>query len=325
LGWSTPLSAALPGALADNELISRLIEPQVSETQVFRFEDVVLHRPAAPFAYTNGWGSSMALLTPFAVAALHDRRIGLPRWVTVLLLVAGLVPLGVALNRGSWLTLGLGLGWGVVRWARIGRDVRPVLVLAAMLIAGLGVATATGVLQQSVDQLATRSADSNETRAGLYQETLTEAARSPLIGYGSTRPSVDNPEGPPLGTHGQAWAVLFAHGYLGAGLYIGFFVLAFWRAKAEEPIQHWAKVSLLIGLAQLPIYGHLPTQLIVMVAAAVIAAWPRTDQPAADWSAAGSYAVPEPLDTTLDATLDTTPGRSVEAATPADPAPVATR
>lgn len=276
LGWSTPLARLLPGALSDNDLIDRFLRPQVSETQVFRYQDVILHRPASPFAYTNGWGSAMALLSPFALAALHDRRIGIPRPVMAGLLVAALIPFTAALNRGAWLTLGLGVAYGTVRWAVRRRDPRPAVLLALLVAGGLALAAVTGVAQSAVDALDTRSADSNETRSGLYLETLSEAARSPLIGYGSTRPSATNPDGPPLGTHGQLWAVLYAHGYLGLLLYVGFFVSAFRRARSIDPVQHWAKVSLLIGILQLPIYGHLPHQLFIMVGAAAIACWPST-------------------------------------------------
>ncbi len=274
LEWSTPLARLLPAALADNELIARFLDPSVSETQVFRSDNLTLNRPAAPFAYTNGWGSAMALLTPFALAAVHDRRLGIPRPLVVVLLLLALVPFTQALNRGSWLTLGIGLAYGAVRWARLRRDPRPVAVLGLLVAVGLAVASLTGVAQSAADSLATRSADSNETRAGLYLETIAETTASPLIGYGSTRPSIDNPDGPPLGTHGQLWAVLFAHGFVGLVLYVGFFVAALVRARAETPVQHWAKVALVIGLVQLPIYGHLPHQLFVMVAAAAIVGWP---------------------------------------------------
>ncbi|MEM9562938.1 MAG: O-antigen ligase family protein [Actinomycetota bacterium] len=274
LEWSTPLARILPAALTDNELIARFLGPSVSETQVFRSDNLTLNRPAAPFAYTNGWGSAMALLTPFALAAVHDRRLGIRRPLMVIGLALALVPFTQALNRGSWLTLGIGLAYGAVRWARLRRDPRPLAVLGLVVAVGLAVASLTGVAQSAAESLATRSADSNETRAGLYLETIEETASSPLIGYGSTRPSTDNPDGPPLGTHGQLWAVLFAHGFVGLALYLGFFVAALLRARAETPVQHWAKVSLLIGLVQLPIYGHLPHQLFIMVAAAAILSWP---------------------------------------------------
>ncbi len=278
LAWTTPVARILPQTPAENDLIGRMVNAQVSEIQVFRFADVTLYRPAAPFAYTNGWGSTLAMLTPFVLAAVHDRRIGIPRAVLIPMLVAGSVPFYVALNRGSWLTLGAGLAYGLVRWTLVRRNLVPVALLVAAIAVGATLAVSTGVLDTAGQQLATRSADSNETRSNLYVETLREAAASPLIGYGSTRPNPADPSGPPLGTHGQLWAVLFAHGYLGAGLYLAFFVSAFLRAKPLDPVGHWAKVALLIGLLQLPIYGHLPQQLFVMMAAVVIATWGRQGQ-----------------------------------------------
>ena len=274
LAWSTPVLKALPGFLAENEFIVQLVRPQVSEIQVFRFEGVTLYRPAGPFAYTNAWGSSFALLTPFVFAAIHDhRRIGIPRALLVAVLLAGLVPFYVALNRGSWLTLGLGLAYGTMRYAAIKRNPLPIIMMAAAVLLGSIVAVTTGVLTTATEQLETRSADSNETRSTLYVETIRQATNSPLIGYGSTRENPANPSGPPLGTHGQFWAVLFAHGFLGAGLFVGFFASGFLRNRPVEPIPHWAKVSLFIGLLQLPIYGHLPHQLFIMVGAVAISAW----------------------------------------------------
>ncbi|MEM7275911.1 MAG: O-antigen ligase family protein [Actinomycetota bacterium] len=274
LSWSTPVLQVLPGVLAENEFIRDLVRPQVSEIQVFRFQDVTLYRPAGPFAYTNAWGSTLALMTPFVLAAIHDhRRIGISRTALVPLLAIGVVPFAVALNRGSWLTLGLGLCYGTVRLAAIRKNPLPVVVLAAALALGAVVAVGSGAVETATSQLATRSADSNETRSTLYVETIKEAAKSPLLGYGSTRTNPVDPNGPPLGTHGQLWSVLFAHGFIALGLYVGFFAIAFLRHRPVDPVAHWAKVSLFIGLCQLPIYGHLPHQLFVMVAAVALSGW----------------------------------------------------
>lgn len=274
LGWSTPVLRALPGPLAENEFIQDLVRPQVSEIQEFRFEGVTLFRPAGPFPYTNAWGSTLALLTPFAIGALHDpRRVGVPRIVLAPILFAGLVPFALSLNRGAWLTLGLGLVYGTARLANIRRNPLPIVGMAVLFALGAVVAVGSGAVETAVEQLSTRSADSNATRATLYVETIKGAADSPLLGYGSTRPNPVDPDGPPLGTHGQLWAVLFAHGFVALVLYIGFFAAAFFRNRPVDPLPHWAKVSLFIGLAQLSIYGHLPHQLFVMVGAAVISSW----------------------------------------------------
>ncbi len=273
LSWSTPLSFVLPGVIADDEFVRDLLEPRLAEVQTF-YPDIRLNRPAAPYAYTNAWGSSLALLTPFLLATLQEPRLRLPRWSVVMALLIGSVPFYYALNRGAWLTLGLGIVYGIVRYAIVNRRLMPIVVLAAVGILSLVVATGTGVLDTAIDQLETRSGDSNETRAGIYLETIEYSARSPLIGFGTPRPNPSDPSGPPLGTHGQLWAVMLAHGYVAAALYVGFFLLAFLRARGRDPVRHWAKVALAIGLLQIPIYGHLPTQLFVMITAAAVAAWP---------------------------------------------------
>ncbi len=287
LQWSTPVVRFLPGALTENEFILQMITPRSSEIQIFRFEDVTLYRPAAPFPYTNAWGSNFALTTPFMFAAIHDKTVGISRKVLIPLLTLGVVPFYVALNRGSWLTLGLGIGYGIVRLAIIKRNPVPILALMVALTIGATAALSTGVLDTATQQLETRSEDSNATRSSLYTETLRETAKSPLIGYGSTRPNPADPDGPPLGTHGQLWAVLFAHGYLGVGLFLAFFATAFLRTKPQDPVPHWAKVALLIGLLQMPIYGHLPHQLFIMMAAVVVSSWPpRASQPSTRFAAA---------------------------------------
>lgn len=274
LSWPTPLSFALPDIIAQDEYIRDLIQPRLAEIQTFH-SDIRLDRPAAPYAYTNAWGSSMALLTPFALAALGEPRLRLPRWPVAVVLLIGLIPFAASLNRGAWLTLGLGLVYGIARYAAVTGNLKPMVRLVAIGTLVLMVAAGTGLLDTAMGQLATRTGDSNETRSGLYLETMEHSIRSPFIGYGTPRPNPSNPSGPPLGTHGQLWAVMFAHGYVAVALYVGFFLLAFLRARSRDPVQHWAKVSLGIGLLQIPIYGHLPTQLFVMITAAAVAAWPR--------------------------------------------------
>lgn len=273
LTWQTPLSIALPESIASDEFIRDLIVPRTSEIQTF-WNGVRLDRPAAPYPYTNAWGSSVALLTPFMLAALQDRRIGLPRWVVVVMLAVGLVPFYFALNRGAWLTLIIGIAYGGLRSAFVNRQLAPLLIVTAVAAIGLLVATNTGVLDTAISQLDTRAADSNETRASIYLATIDQSAESPMIGFGTPRPNPSNPTGPPLGTHGQVWAIMFAHGYLALALYLLFFLYGFIRGAGRGVVGHWAKVSILIGLLQLPIYGHLPTQLFVMIGAVAMATWP---------------------------------------------------
>ncbi len=275
LAWRSPMSMVLPGAIASDEFISALINPKVAEIQEFRWQGVTLYRPAAPFAYTNAWGSSFAMLYPFVLAGFQDRRVGIPRWVLVVITLLGLPPFYYALNRGAWLTLSCGLLFGVLRWAWVTRNLLPIKVLAGLIAITVPLVVTSGVLDTALNQLETRSEDSNETRANIYVETLEASIESPAIGYGTPRTNPANPTGPPLGTHGQLWAIMYAHGFVAIGAYILFFVRGFLWSTGSGPVAHWAKVSLLIGLLQIPIYGHLPLQLFIMVGSAVIASWPH--------------------------------------------------
>lgn len=271
--WSSPFSMMLPGVIAGDEYVSDLINPALAEVQTF-YPDIRLNRPAAPYAYTNAWGSNVALLTPFMFAALHDRRLRIPRLPVVVALMIGLIPFIYSLNRGAWLTLAIGSVYGIGRYAVVNRRIAPLVVLLVLGAVSLTAVVGTGMVDVAAEQLEARTGDSDETRSGLYLDTIRRSADSPLIGFGTPRPNPSDPSGPPLGTHGQLWAVMFAYGYVAVALYVAFFVLSFLRSRGRDPVTHWAKVSLGIGILQLPIYGHVPTQLFVMVAAAAIAAWP---------------------------------------------------
>ena len=78
-------------------------------------------RPAAPLPATNGWGSTLALLTPFFILSwllAPSRRRRITGWV---LAAVGVVPLAISTNRGVWLSIGLGLVYFAFRQARAGR------------------------------------------------------------------------------------------------------------------------------------------------------------------------------------------------------------
>ncbi len=263
----------LPGFVRSSEFIRDLTEPRLAEVQIF-WNGVQLNRPAGPYSYTNAWGSAVAMLTPFAIAGLQDRRIGVPRWLIWFGFAVGSVPFLLALNRGAWLSLIIGLSYGFFWvWLRSGRIIT-ILSVATVVVIGIVAAVALGVVEAAAEQLSVRADDSNATRLIILSESISETLRSPFIGHGTPLPSKINPDGPPLGTHGQLWAVMFAHGFIAAALYVFFFVTGFLRSRPQSIVAHWAKVSLLVGLIQIPFYGHLPVRLFIMVGATAIALWP---------------------------------------------------
>jgi O-antigen ligase len=265
-GFSTVAEKLMPGGLLANSFVRDLVHVDFAQ----RADPTrgLATRPQAPFVYTNVWGSNFALLLPFVFIALPQLRRRLPQLLLVLVLVASLVPGFLSLNRGLWLSLGVGLIYAALRYALRGR-VRA--VAAVLLLLGVAVSLAVAL---PVQQLLRESKDeTTSTRLALYQETIRMVQASPLLGYGAPRPSEDiSGSTPSVGTQGQLWMVLFSHGFPGLALFLGWYVWVLWRsAKAPTGAQLWLHVIVLIAIVQLPFYGMLPTGLpVFMVAAAVV-------------------------------------------------------
>jgi O-antigen ligase len=265
-GFSTVAEKLMPGGLLANSFVRDLVHVDFAQ----RADPTrgLATRPQAPFVYTNLWGSNFALLLPFVFIALPQLRRRLPQLLLLLLLVASLVPGFLSLNRGLWLSLGIGLIYAALRYALRGR----VRAVAALLLL-LGVAVSLAVALP-VQQLLQGSKDeTTSTRLALYQETIKKMQASPLLGYGAPRPSEDiSGSTPSVGTQGQLWMVLFSHGFPGLAFFLGWYVWVLWRsARAPTGAQLWLHVIVLIALVQLPFYGMLPTGLpVLMVAAAVV-------------------------------------------------------
>jgi hypothetical protein len=92
-----------------------------------------------------------------------------------------------------------------------------------------------------------------------------------MMGYGGPKPSVVNPNLPPVGTQGQFWLVFFSHGFPGAFFFVGFAGVAMWRTrKAKTNAALWCHISLLLGIIMMPFYGWLHMQIhTVMIAFAL--------------------------------------------------------
>ena len=171
------MTSFLPTNVANNELVHSMITPGFAEVQ-HSFTGV-LTRPKAPYFYTNGWGSAMALLTPFAIGAMTVPGIRPSRRVIKIGLIASVVPILLSLNRGLWVLLTLGALYTILRRSRHGRS-RGLLyiILGLVLVGTLVVATPLG--DPVRDALGSRTADSNERRTILYEETIARTAESPV-------------------------------------------------------------------------------------------------------------------------------------------------
>jgi polysaccharide biosynthesis protein PslJ len=263
---STPTEILLPGSLTDNDYVRALVHPSFSEVQRPYGSPVLFTRPSAPFAYTNGWGCNMALLVPFAAAALAIGR----RWQRVLvigLLAAALVPAFATLNRGMFLAVLIAGGYAAVRYGLRGRF-GPLLVLTI----GMGLAVVVGAVTGVAGELAMRLqySETNVGRMTIYREAFLGALESPVFGNGSPRPS--STLNISIGTQGQLWNVMFSYGFVALAAYLGWFTYAVWFSRrARTPLQLWMHVALLLALLTTVYYGYDGPQLAVaMVAAGLV-------------------------------------------------------
>ncbi|MGH3921636.1 MAG: O-antigen ligase family protein [Pseudonocardiaceae bacterium] len=267
-GFPSLVERVLPRSLLTDDYIQELVHPRFAE--VSSFLGYPVPRPAAPFPYTNTWGASLALLSPFFVVRWLGSQSPLRRHWGKVLMLAAIVPVVVSLNRGMWLSLGLSLLYTLERMARRGGIRR--LQGALVLVIVVGLAVWLSPLSALVGERI-RTGHSNEGRLSQYEEVIDRIGGSPLLGYGSPRPTETAGRDVPLvGSLGQFWLVLFSHGIPAAVLFTGWIATMFWRTRSGgEPIQFSGHVTLLIAGIQLPYYVMLPTELMIVMVAAALA------------------------------------------------------
>jgi hypothetical protein len=107
---------------------------------------------------------------------------------------------------------------------------------------------------------------SNDIRQYTSVKAFDYAKRSPLVGYGGNRTlqggegsitigrSPDCPRcgNPILGENGEIWSVMISNGFIGAGLYLGFFlygIVYFWRDRTPVGIAGVAVLLLAVGFS----------------------------------------------------------------------------
>src|SRR5690606_8063564 len=77
LSMTTPMALLLPGGISGNPFIRDMVHLHTAEFSSRSLNPI--YRPAAPFAYTNNYGSAYALTWPAVVALIMLRRTGLFR------------------------------------------------------------------------------------------------------------------------------------------------------------------------------------------------------------------------------------------------------
>ena len=184
--FTPPIDKLLPHGLASQPFVRELVQPVFVDTKA-SVHGLRFPRPAAPFAYSNYWGGNLAVLTPVAIAAAISAGRGARRKLIVCVLIAQIVPMVFSLNRGMFLSLGLGIFYVALRLALRGRLASLGSLLGAVaLVAVILAATPLGHLV-GVSFASSNHGHSDTTRVSASQQALAGARQSPIFGYGDPR------------------------------------------------------------------------------------------------------------------------------------------
>jgi hypothetical protein len=285
LSFTTLFEKLLPASLvAGNRFVFDLVH--ASTASLNAFAGTSIHRPKAPFIYTNQWGSAYALSLPFAIAALMGGEVRSRLWRTALIVVIGfsLLPLIISLDRGSWLSAAVSIGYATLRLA-FGRNRRWANVARALIVGAVLIALVIFLSPLwAIIKLRLSNGYGDKTRALLYESSIQAVSQSPIFGYGTpVSLTLVNPNaplvGPSVGTHGQFWTIIVSHGVPGIVLFIGWWGFAFVKTGKRLPerlgrdgnARFWAHVSILAGIIQMPYYELIPWGLFIMMLAAGLA------------------------------------------------------
>ncbi|WP_329010098.1 O-antigen ligase family protein [Micromonospora rifamycinica] len=259
LALTTPVEVLLPDGLAGQRMIRAVTH--VHSTEFNPTGRNPYYRTAAPYPYTNNWGTGFALLVPCVLAYLSAVRTGPLRRVLMVSLPLALVPAFLTLNRGMFIGLGVGLVYLGLR-ALLRGDVR----LIGTIAAGLAVAWVITLVVPVGDMIMNRveNTDSTRDRADLYRQTLDAVLRSPLLGYGAPRSADTTTGAEPLGTQGQVWLTMYSHGIPALLVLLALLVvLVRSTAVAVSAAGRWLSVVPVVALALAPFYGFTDMNLSV--------------------------------------------------------------
>ncbi|WP_435821068.1 O-antigen ligase family protein [Micromonospora musae] len=251
LAMATPVEVLLPGGVANTPFIQDMVHLSTAEYSARSLNPI--YRPAAPFPYTNNYGSAYAMTLPCVVAFTMLRRRGLLRVALLVSLPLSLPPAFLTLNRAMFLSLGVGLAVLGVR-ASLRGNVRVAASLVGVVVIG-----AIAALFIPIADLINRrveSSDTNADRLSLYLEVLRRLRDSPWLGYGAPV-NVDTVSADaPIGTQGQFWMVLFSHGVPALLCFLAWFVAAaLICGRATSAAGQWLAVVPVVCLVQIPFYG----------------------------------------------------------------------
>ncbi|MBA3252357.1 MAG: hypothetical protein H0T66_19115 [Geodermatophilaceae bacterium] len=271
--FTSPLELLLPNSVAQNAFVRSLVHPSAAQLQ--EVLGYTAPRPSAPFGYTNTWGNCLSLLLGWFVIGWLVRTSGRRRLAGILILFLAAIPVVYSLNRGLWIALGLCAVYAAVRMAMHGRLVAVALMFTALAVSIVAFLASplTGVVQARLD-----NPKSNNIREFTTEATLEAAAVSPVLGFGSTRAATGSSQSiavgktadcqrcgnPTIGSNGQLWLLLIAQGFVGAALYVAFYVRSAWQYRRDRtPIGAAGWLVCVLPLFYMFIYNALVIPLLI--------------------------------------------------------------
>ncbi len=241
--FTSPVELLLPHSMRTNLFVKAMVHPSAAQVQTVL--GYAAPRPSAPFGYTNTWGNCLSVLLVWIVVGWIVKGSSRQRILGIAAVAVAVVPIVFSLNRGMWLGLALSAIYIAFRLAARGR-LLAVGVLAFVLAGG-----ATAFVVSPLHDVVTsrfEHGQSNGIRAYTVTQAITGATHSPILGYGSTRNTLGSSQSiavgksstcqicgnNTIGSNGQLWLVLISQGYVGAALYVWFFLSAAWRYRRDR-------------------------------------------------------------------------------------------
>jgi polysaccharide biosynthesis protein PslJ len=259
----SPFELVLPDRMTAERYITDITHLDATEFNP-RSENPI-YRPAAPYPYTNNWGTAYCFLVPFVLAYLTVVKRGGLRVALLVSLPLSIVPAFLTLNRGMFIGLGAGVLYLLGREIARGR-VRLLLPVGAILLAGWIVTLFIPVVDLITNR--TSTTDTNSDRFDLYAQTWAAVAHSPLLGFGQPTAVDTTHAAEPLGTQGLIWQVLYSHGIPATiCLYLLFAVIARRMAAAVTPAGLWLSALPVIAVVVTPFYSYIDPNMSVLCCA----------------------------------------------------------
>jgi len=257
----SPFELALPQSVRAERYI--LDVAHLDATEFNPLSKNPIYRPAAPYPYTNNWGTAYSFLVPFVLAYLMGVRRGAMRIVLMVSLPLSLVPAFLTLNRGMFIGLGAGVLYLLGREMARGR-VRLLLPITLILFAGWVVTLFIPVVDMITHR--TSTTDTNTDRFDLYVQTWAAVLQSPLLGFGQPNTVDTTSAAEPLGTQGMIWQLLYSHGIPATiCFYLILLVVARRLSAAVTATGLWLSCLPIIAAIVTPFYSYIDPNMSVLL------------------------------------------------------------